>query len=101
MFVGDSAFADLTTRDAAAFEKDKVQYRQNNLGQFDVLMGVIRLKFAEFDAAAGTGAGMHRLCFGGLQQRLAVSLVPLASSGLALGRLGFDFPILFEKRGVC
>ena len=98
VFMGNIALADFSTGGAAALEEDEVPHRQEDLGQFDILMGIIGLMVAEFDASACTGTGVDRRDVGGLKQGLAIALVPLAGSWFAFaGRFGFCSPVLFGK----
>ena len=70
-----------------------MRHRQRNLGQLDMLMGVVGLRI-DGSSAAGARAGQDMPGFGRRKQRLAIPLMALLGSGLTFGGgfgLGFAF----------
>lgn len=89
-FMRDMPLANFSTGRAAAFVEDEMRHRQFAFGQLDILVGVVGLCSGEVSGAAGTRTREDIPGFGWRKQRVAVSLVSLLCSRLALlGRFGF------------
>ena len=85
------ALARFAAGGARALIEDAVDDRHHDLGQLDMLVGVIGSQRRKRVASAGTRAGMDRLGPGRRHELLAVALVAFASTRLALVGLGRVF----------